>query len=194
MGICTQCGEETEQEPLEYDGIDQVVCDNCYGDFEYCEFCKIHRHEYSLCRHLFWSNQVGEILGCGSDRNKWESTHKSSFFKVLDKIGVDAAQSLLRSLKAHQYFHQFSGTIFDYERLRADWMDSDGSFSDYGHLFTESLFEEEEEEMAIGVQWLVSLWAGDFGTWNDCGLAKTPEADDLTASWIEEWSKKDRKC
>ncbi len=182
---CAHCGELTDQEPQEYDGIDQVICDDCYGEFEYCQFCKIHPHRDSTCRHLCWIDDWGDFGGCGSDRSDWDK-HKASFHFVLDKIGVDAAKALLHALKAHRYHHRFSGTIFGYNSLDAHWQTENG-IKNFGHLFTQSLFDEQEKRMAIGVQWLVSLWAGDVWNGNDCDLAKSPEADDRTVQWIEEW-------
>ncbi len=191
MNPCAVCESLTDQEPQEYDGIDQIICDDCYGEFEYCEFCKINHFNENTCRHLFWSAATGDWCGCGSDRASW-AYHKESFQKVLDKIGIEPATALLNSLKTHRYWHQFSGTIFGYDRLSAYWYPEESKRGeDFGHLFTdlftEALFDEEEEALAIGVQWLASLWAGTSPSFNDEGLAKTTEADEMTAGWIEEW-------
>lgn len=183
---CDECGQPTEADPDSYCGEERRLCDRCDGEYIYCNYCNDRLYGDSLCRHLFWSNQWGWYGGPGYDKDEWDS-HKESFRAVLDKIGVDAAKALLAALEQHRYFHQFSGTTFGYDSLNAYWHDESGNYRNYGHLFTEALFDEQEEAMAIGVQWLVSLWAGDFHTSEDGGLNKTPDADDRTAQWIKEW-------
>lgn len=184
--ICDECGRPTDAEPDIYDGKEQRLCDSCDCDYVWCNICNDRLHaEDSLCRHLFYSGEWEDYGGCGS--SDWES-HKTSFFAVLDKIGDEAAKALTAALRLHRYFHQFRGSIFGYESFTADWWDETGQRRGYGHLFTESLFEEEEEAMAIGVQWLASLWAGTgYPKEGDGGLPMTPQADDRTAEWIEEW-------
>lgn len=187
--LCDECGDPTDANPDRYYGQEKTLCDGCDRDYVYCRYCDDRTTGDSLCRHLFWSRDWSWYGGCGYDNSEWD-WHKESFFTVLDKIGLDAAKVLLISLKQHRYFHQFSGTTFGYDCLTADWYDENGNRRDYGHLFTEGLFEEQEEKMAIGVQWLVSLWAGVGYKDDDDGLVKTPDADDHTAQWIEEWLKR----
>ena len=186
LSPCAHCEEPTDQEPQEFDGIEQIICYDCSDEFEYCNFCDIHHHNEDICRHLFWSSQGGDWGGCGSDRSSWD-WHKESFHKVLDRVGVEPAKRLLEALRNHRYWHQFNGTIFGYDSLTAEWGTAEWGHEDFGHLLMERLTDQEEEAMSIGVQWLVSLWAGTSPNGDDLGLPKTPEADEFTALWIQEW-------
>lgn len=188
MEKCQLCGEEKEDiKPLEIENKLEQICDECVTDFHWCRICETRYHYDSTCRHL----RLGDFfIGCGCSEIEWDE-HKESLLKVLDKIGVDAAKILLHSLRIHKYHHFFSGTILGHKEFNAYWYPEGELFSkNFGYLFTSELTSDEEEEMAVGVQWLMSLWAGD-GLEND-DLPKTPEADDLTAKWVEEWLIKNR--
>jgi hypothetical protein len=184
-GKCSDCDCETDAEPSSYCGKEVVVCDRCDEDYEWCSICQTHKYTnfQSPCRHLFYSD--GEWLGSGSHETDWE-TCKPGFFAMLELIGVTAVQALKASLGLHKYFHQFSGTIFGYHSITADWFDESGSYRDWGYTLNSVMSHNppaDAEGIAIGVQWLVSLYAGCHGKWEP----KTPEADLVTIQWIDEW-------
>jgi len=195
---CASCGCLVDSDRVEdwtesYDELEQLICQICDSDFTYCCYCDT-KHSAPECRHLFWSDDWGDFGGCGYCEFNRGDRYKQPIFSLLEFLGIEASEKLLTALRTHRYFHQVHGSIFCQEGLAVYWGDRNGQVHDCGHLF-DNLFDrdpetEEMRQIVIAVGWLLSLWAGDEHTGNDCGLVKTPDADDLTASWIEEWLKK----
>lgn len=141
-----------------------------------------------VSRHLRWIEDWGEWGGCGTYPSDWKE-HKESFFKVLDKVGVDVARSLQNSLKNHDYYFGVRGAMLSPKFFDAYLgFDENGvkNRHNWGYLFTDDLTDQEEEEMSIGVQWLLSLWSGD-SVGKKVKPPFTEEADIATAKWIDEW-------
>jgi hypothetical protein len=191
--LCSCCNEPVDANCVtdSYDGVERVMCEDCDSDFTYCRYCDT-RYSPPECRHLFWSDDWGDFGGCGyCEHDNTHDLYKQPVWRLLAFLGIDASEKLLWALRSHRYFHQVHGSTFSQEGLTVRWGDRDGRVHSYGRLL-DGLFErdpdtEEMRQLVIAVEWLLSLWAGDECTGEDHGLAKTPDADDLTASWVQEW-------
>lgn len=192
---CSECGTDDSAAEIyssSYDGQTLWLCDACEQEAPciWCNVCKTnHYDDVGLdCRHLTWVDDVGEYRGCGTDRSSWES-HKPSFFELLEMLGVDVAFALLRSLQAHRYFTQFSGSKFGYERITIYLLDKDWvSLSNYGDRLS-VIFKDETKagRVKIGLAWVISLYSGNYWENYKDNETRTQDADLITASWVEEW-------
>jgi hypothetical protein len=180
---CAVC--ETTEDLVEgiYDGEEKAVCSCCESSYyAYCNICESwnYAENQEPCRHLFWDDAVGDWSGCGSDRQDY----KENVWALLELLDRAVVVRLKDSLRRHRYYLQFCGSIFGVEEIRTELYD--------GHRVTwvpeafRRVFEADLDSTASarnGVNWLMSLWAGYEDNWEP----ETPEADELTAGWIEEW-------
>ena len=183
LGLCSYCEEEQGQRET-LDGEEgKFLCDRCTEYFTYCNVCGFYCTSYCEhpCRHLHWCDDSGIWIGCGSDADV--NDHKKSFFLLLNKIGIEAALCLLKSVQKHKYHNSFSGTIFGWNSLDAYWLKGKRTYN-FGDLITDNLDSDDEDALEYGMAWLMSLWADYYkkGT-----LATTRRGDRITVKWIEEW-------
>ncbi len=143
------------------------VADESENGFAWCDVCETHFPDEPdcYCWHLFWDE---ELCGCGSNEVTADS-HKESFFAVLEKTGLSGP--LRRAMINGDYNLRYHGSMFGTEGINV-YLDN----VNYGKLFTDDLTEQQEEDMLLGVGWLMSLEPG-----------KTRQYELLTVKWIDEW-------
>lgn len=151
----------------------------------YCDVCQEDYPDDNPCRHLSWNDDIGVWGGCGCLDYLQPEDYKESFLAVLEKIGTEAARQLERSLKEHRYYFQFYGPMFGPYHLTAYLLSEDG-YNNQGDRFTDELTDEEEQEMSLGMQWLMSLWSG-YSTILGDREPQTAEYDNITVQWVQEW-------
>lgn len=160
----------------DYDGhpvYDPFAADSL-GDYDsvWCDICEDWMPDDSqyYCRHLFWSEADGLVMGCGSEEVAPES-HRVSLDKFL---GYLAAWGLLdefaRGLAAGK------NELYVSSDMISDWCNFTINGRYYGRLLEDhDLDEPEIETLVVGLEWLMSLEPG-----------RTDRALALTQQWIEE--------
>lgn len=173
---CKDCGSKEE--------VINGLCYTCeVENYTHCTVCKKHISIDDALfhhRHIFESQHSEWIGSGGVDMCKsYEQDIKASLFFVLDKTGI--AAPLVRTVQhgkmGFEAIHLY-GDTFGYHGIDCLLEDEDGKLLyDCGEKFTEDLTEEQEDAMAYGIQWLISL--------DD----ETKDANEMTLKWIAEWQK-----
>lgn len=166
-GTCKWCGDEG--------GIyaDTGYCEDCDGDIIHCSICDVDQHIDDLCRHVF-RNDDYEWQGSGA--HDPAASTKASFLTLLDQMPDEFAADLREAIAAAS-FHTW---------LMAPMIGGGGILKlhgikllpgfDYGKAMIKLGESERSEASADGYHWLASLYDD-----------RTPKANAITISWIDEW-------
>jgi hypothetical protein len=132
---CDDCGKDVPIGEL-YDGR----CEDCDGEYVYCQICPERVHRDSLCAHLRWSDAAGEEVGVGADEPE---DHRESFDRMLGKLGLRHARTLRRALADGTWFRSYTHQALEeaVERLGDRARDTD-------------------DHTEVGLYWLETLSAG----------------------------------
>lgn len=183
---CSECGE-LKDEVLGK----QRLCEDCEQDRDYCRICDYWYSGYGDgCRHIQWSNELGLLVGSGSDHVE-ASDHRESFDFLLSKFaplktwewdgdGKPLLPELRRLIRANRFWTQWHGPLIGGPpdlalRYSVRGRDCCLELRDIRASEQVAWGEESIEKMQLGMSWLTSL------------DSKTKESNRITSEWIEQF-------
>lgn len=99
MATCGDCGEIVPLGEV-HDGR----CEDCDGNYVYCQICPERVHHDQLCAHLRWSGSAGDEVGVGAAEPE---DHRASFDRLLGRLGRRHARTLRRALSDSSWFKSY---------------------------------------------------------------------------------------
>lgn len=183
---CSECGELKDKVLGR-----QRLCEECEQDRDYCRICDYwHSGRGNGCRHIQWSNELGLLVGSGSDHIDAKD-HRESFDLMLSKFaqfktwewnsdGKPLLPELCRLIKANRFWAQWHGPLiggYPDLALRYSVRGQDYGLELRNITSSEQLAwgDEAIEQMQLGMSWLTSL------------DSKAKQANQITAEWIEQF-------
>lgn len=185
VGVCPYCGEVRDDLLKTHAG--DLRCSECDNNHHWCSICKEELGEYDDCRHTFYDHWhcSCEWLGSGSwnvHDAYWMTRIKRGLFNLLR--AVPFACELRAAIKANNFYMFILDGMIGRPMVEVNGLEEpDGSrlFSSFDTddkimQAMEEDCDDDKQYINVAAHWLLSLYKN-----------KTPDANRITVSWIEEW-------